>query len=230
MILNVAYTIHPARQSVRTSQIRDAFGLPIQAEAYPIAVNLELEIATDKITLFTGPSGSGKSSLLRAAADQMPHVDAAKLCLPDEPLIETVGANTAEAIRQLTATGLGEAQIMLRKPSELSDGQRYRFLIALAVTKGQTVVLDEFTATLDRKLAKVIAYNIRRTCDRSGKGFLIATTHEDIAEDLRPNCHVKIGTGGEITVRTKERERTYPSPRKPPVQRTRPRSKSGRNL
>jgi ABC-type glutathione transport system ATPase component len=109
---------------------------------------------------------------------------------------------------------------MLRTPAELSDGQRYRFRLALALARrpatalpsvGKTqaeactptwLLADEFTATLDRTLAKVISFNVRRMADRMGAGFLLATTHEDIVEDLAPDVHVRCRLDGEITVET----------------------------
>jgi energy-coupling factor transporter ATP-binding protein EcfA2 len=99
---------------------------------------------------------------------------------------------------------------MLRTPAELSDGQRYRFRMALGVAaKPEWLVADEFTATLDRTLAKVVAHNVRRISDRTGIGFLLATTHEDVAADLAPDVHVRCRTDGEITV---ERQSGNPLP------------------
>ena len=92
---------------------------------------------------------------------------------------------------------------MLRTPAELSDGQRYRFRLALALSqRPQWVVADEFTATLDRTLAKVIAFNIRRLANRTGVGFLLATTHEDVAADLAPDVRVRCRLDGEVRVET----------------------------
>src|SRR5690606_24918665 len=62
------------------------------------------------------------------------------------------------------------------------------------------ILADEFTATLDRTLAKVVAFNVRRLADRSGIGFLLATTHEDIAGDLAADVHVRCGLDGQIAV------------------------------
>jgi ABC-type glutathione transport system ATPase component len=75
--------------------------------------------------------------------------------------------------------------------------------LALALSRRPTwLVADEFTATLDRTLARVIAFNIRRLADRMGVGFLLATTHEDVAEDLSPDVHVCCRLDGAIEVRS----------------------------
>ena len=53
-----------------------------------IAENLTLDVRPGDLVLFTGPSGSGKSSLLRAVGAQLGARDAAALELPDVPLID----------------------------------------------------------------------------------------------------------------------------------------------
>ncbi|MBW3542540.1 MAG: hypothetical protein KY476_19940 [Planctomycetes bacterium] len=186
----------------------DRFGIDFGAGRHTIAENLELPIESGDVVCFTGPSGSGKSSLLRAAADELAKqhgatavLDIERLELGDRILIEALEVPVDEAMQLLSACGLGEARLMLRTPAELSDGQRYRFRLALGLShKPRWLVADEFTATLDRTLARVVAYNVRRTADRTGTGFLLATTHEDVLEDLSPSLHVRCGLDGRITV------------------------------
>ncbi len=75
---------------------------------------------------------------------------------------------------------------MLRTPAELSDGQRYRFRLALAVARRpRWIVADEFTANLDRTLAQVIAYNLAKVLRRREIGLLAATT---LTKMSRPIC------------------------------------------
>ena len=86
--------------------------------------------------------------------------------------------------------GVSEARLLLRTPHELSEGQRYRFRLAFALSHQEAspfVLADEFSATLDRPLAKVVAFNLRKLVTRTGVGVLAATTHEDIVEDLAPD-------------------------------------------
>ena len=44
------------------------------------------------------------------------------------------------------------------------------------------IVVDEFAALLDRPLAKVLSFNLRRLVTKTTIGALVATTHEDIEE------------------------------------------------
>ena len=222
MQLNVAYDFLSKRPTVRTSRVMDHFGIDFEQGPHVIASGLELpiEIAADsdrsdspgQVILFTGASGSGKSSLMRTLASQLresPKVaqnSAAVINIDDielgnQPLIDALPVPVEQAMNLLASCGLGEAQLMLRSPQELSDGQRYRFRLALALSQ-QTrwIVADEFTATLDRTLARIIAFNIQRLAQRTGTSFLLATTHEDVVADLAPQLHVQCRLDGEIAV------------------------------
>ncbi len=208
MQLSASYEFLPKSRSTGTAIVMNHFGVDFEQGRHIIANALDIPIQPGQVVLFTGPSGSGKSSLMRAAAKQLKEEsskrandcdqtgsnlqDLDELVLPRRPLIDALPVPTSAGMELLSACGLGEAHLMLRLPSELSDGQRYRFRMAFALArKPRWIVADEFTATLDRTLAKVIAFNIRRVSDRMRTGFLLATTHEDIVQDLSPDLHIR---------------------------------------
>ena len=221
MRLSVSHPLRPRRKSLNTARVADAFGLdvdpPAGADRLTLAENLPVPAGPGRVTLFAGPSGSGKSSLLRAAAARLesagvPVVRADELRLPDAPLADALAGRLpggfAAACALLSKCGLAEPRLLLRTPAELSDGQRFRFRLALAAaragfgageSKAGVVVCDEFAAVLDRTLARAVAFNVRRLCDagsgdaggRQGVGFLLATTHDDVAADLRPDALVR---------------------------------------
>ncbi|GAB4148490.1 MAG: ATP-binding cassette domain-containing protein [Planctomycetaceae bacterium] len=199
MKISIAYSFLPKSPTANTSIVMDHFGVGMEVGQNVIAENWELPVHQGDVICFTGASGSGKSSVMRAVAAQLPDVvDINSISLPTKPLVDGLDLPTQESIALLSACGLGEAQLMLRLPSELSDGQRYRFRLAMGLAqKPRWIFADEFTATLDRTLAKVIAFNVRRHADRTGMGFLLATTHEDILPDLDPSLHVQCQLGNE---------------------------------
>lgn len=223
MQLSVAYDFLPKRPSSRAAVVMDHFGIGFETGQHVIAENLELPILPGDVVCFTGSSGSGKSSLMRAVACRLENaVNIDDLDLGDRVLVDVLDLPVREAMRLLASCGLGEAQLLLRTPRELSDGQRYRFRLALALARRPDwIISDEFSATLDRTLAKVIAFNIRRMANRLQTGFLLATTHEDILPDLQPSLHVLCRLDGRIEwTRNDVKKKDSASPRMsdlPPV-------------
>jgi ABC-type ATPase with predicted acetyltransferase domain len=200
MQISIRYPIRARQRSLAAATDADLFGLDDCADELVIADNVEFDIKPSDLVLFIGPSGSGKSSLLREVARQINAVDANALELPDVPIVDAMPGPVADRLALLSACGLAEARLALRTPSELSDGQRARFRLAIAMSLGQPLAIDEFAALLDRPLARVLAYNLRRTVTRTGIGALVATTHEDLTEELDPDVIVRCRGEGHIEV------------------------------
>lgn len=202
MKISVSHNFLPKQTTSNASVVMDHFGINFETGKHLIAEDLELPIQEGQVVYFTGASGSGKSSIMCEVASQLTGVlDIDDLELSDLILVDALPLPIQESMQLLAQCGLGEAQLMLRTPHELSDGQRYRFRLAMALAqKPNWIFADEFTAALDRELAKVIAFNIRRLASRLGIGFLLATTHEDILEDLSPDLHVTCYLDGKVDV------------------------------
>ncbi|MBD3673653.1 MAG: ATP-binding cassette domain-containing protein [Planctomycetaceae bacterium] len=209
MQISVAYDFRPKTHTTHTAMVRSHFGIDFETGRNVIAENLELPIEPGDLVCFTGSSGAGKSSLLRAVAGQLSNViNIDDLEWRDVPLIDALDCPFDEALHWLSLCGLSEAQLMLRTPAELSEGQRYRFRLALGLSRRPDWLLaDEFTATLDRVLARVISCNIRKLGNRENLGFLLATTHEDILDELQPDLHVQCDLAGEITFSRNDRQK-----------------------
>ena len=177
-----------------------------QAEA---TREIDLALCGGTITLITGASGAGKSSLLRklrerCAPTSRDWIDLSEVQFADVPIVNCFGGEKLiEVLRRLGRVGLGEAWSYLRTPSELSDGQRFRLKLAVALHRvansrgnGPILACDEFAAVLDRVTAFVVARCLRRAIDCApAVAAVVATSHEDLVEALQPDVIVRCDFG-----------------------------------
>lgn len=182
----------------RVLEIAEAFGLGLDDKTFVVFENQPIEVEQGDVVYITGQSGSGKSLALRElkakmSADGLQVADVDEVPLDaTKPLIDQIGKTTAEALTYLSIAGLNDAYLFVRKPQELSDGQRYRFKLAKIIESGAKVwIADEFLAVLDRTTAKVIAFNLQKIARKVGATLMVATTHTDMVEDLAPNLYIE---------------------------------------
>jgi len=168
-----------------------------------IVSGLELDLRPGTITLVVGPSGAGKTMLLRALERQWPGarwgntlpfpLDVAVLdaVAPTRPLHEALGI--------LTACGLGEPMLWIRSFDRLSEGEKFRARLARSLSlqtrseQAGPLLCDEFGATLHDRVARSIAFNLRKLVDRLKLALVVATCREDLEQDLRPDAVVRVG-------------------------------------
>jgi len=201
---NIAYET-ATEITPRTIGVAEAFGLGVdQAQKFVVYDNVELKISPLDVVYVTGDSGSGKSVLLRALKQDLGEevTDMADIQPDlDKPIIDTVGKNFGEGLELLSKAGLNDAFLFLRRFRELSDGQKYRYKIAKLMESGrQWWVADEFCSMLDRDTARIVAFNLQKIARQMGKAVIVATTHSDLFEDLKPSVHVHKRFGKEISV------------------------------
>lgn len=182
-------------RSSRVLEVAEAFGLGLEDKDFTVYDNFKVDVQPGDVVYITGQSGSGKSLLLKELAKQIRETevvaDIDEVKFEEKPLIDQIGSSTDEAIQMLSLAGLNDAYLMIRKPSELSDGQRYRFRIALLLASGCKVwIADEFGAVLDRVTAKVVAFNLRKQAAKVGATVIVATTHKDLRDELAPTIYV----------------------------------------
>ncbi len=180
----------------RVLEVAEAFGLGLSDREFVVFDDCKVEVREGDVVYITGQSGSGKSTILRELSLQMQAegnvvADIDKVEMRECSLIDQIGKDTQDALNLLSIAGLNDAYLFIRKPSQLSDGQRYRFRLAKIIESGAKVwTADEFLAVLDRTAAKVIAFNIQRTARQVGATLLVATTHDDMVADLAPSLVV----------------------------------------
>lgn len=196
--------------SRRSAEIATMLGVT-RADLGPAAERsgqpLRIPIAPGSITLITGPSGSGKSTLLRAITQA---ARAERICvitpptrLPTHrPCCDLVGHSASASMRVLASAGLADVRAMVRTPAHLSDGQRSRLRIAIALGRAASmarserpvvVAIDEFAANLDAITAMGLAMALRRrAAERGNVAFVIASPREDTVGPLDPDMMVAL--------------------------------------
>jgi len=201
-VINISYQCR-TDLTPRTIQVGEAFGLGVdEFQKHVLYDNVELRIGSTDIVLITGDSGSGKSVLLRRIQK-----DLGEECINiknvkvdrRKPLVDTLGKSVGEALELLSRVGLNDAFLFIRRYSQLSEGQKYRYRIAKMIeSQKQYWIMDEFCATLDRGTAKIVAFNLQKLARRLGRAVFAATTHTDLFEDLKPSVHIHKHFGREI--------------------------------
>ncbi|MBN2019999.1 MAG: ATP-binding cassette domain-containing protein [Sedimentisphaerales bacterium] len=195
----------------RVSTVMRMFGLTLDRLKNAASIHKAvLEVREGDIVYITGPSGSGKSVLLRELLNEIPageRISIDEIELPaDRAAVDcihfgqtgqtcltgqTKALSTVETLRLLSICGISDAFCMLIPPANLSEGQKYRFRLACCLASGKKYVFaDEFASSLDRITAAVIAYNVRKFAKRTGVTFVLASSHEDILADLQPDVLV----------------------------------------
>ncbi len=217
-------------------QVAEMFGIGLD-ESYEVTLyeDLTLDVRAGDVVFVTGPSGSGKSVLVErlerairdgsataALADGRTDggrvVNLAGVRAGDEaPVIDLMSGPLEGALRLLSAAGLADAFLLLRRARELSDGQRYRLRLALAldallahtgpyrasrsrVPTLRLLLADEFCSTLDRLCARAVAYRVRRLADTHGLTVVAASAHDDLVEDLAPDVLIVKHAGDRVEV------------------------------
>ncbi|MFQ5430446.1 MAG: ATP-binding cassette domain-containing protein [Phycisphaerae bacterium] len=181
------------------------FGIPPREPAVTLADPLDLTVRPGAILLLTGPSGSGKTSVLAAIAERLDApIRVGRGRFPaDRAIVDAIAprGRLSTALEILTACGLGEPRLWVRRYADLSEGEQFRATLARAVGRAvgtrsnatRVVLCDEFTAILHRRIARAVAYNLRKLATRHRLCLIVATAHEDIARDLQPDETVMLG-------------------------------------
>ena len=138
------------------------------------------------ILLICGKSGSGKSTLLKeigtppkleydytkAVVSQFPNLDEEEVC------------------DLLCGVGLSSVPTWLRKPQELSNGERARLDLCMSLYRAREAgiaLIDEFSSGVNRDVAKSMSYALQRYVRQKKLKVVICSCHFDIIEWLTPD-------------------------------------------
>ena len=175
----------------------------------------ELPLAAGRIVAIVGPSGSGKSLLLRHVMRQARRgmwMDARQLVASDLPAISLLGGSSGDRADEsdahslagrlavLARCGLAEPAALITPARRLSGGQVHRLALARVLWEAQlraagdppsprpvVVAADEFAASLDWPTGSVLCRHLRKLVKSSGICLLVATHRWDLLDDLQPD-------------------------------------------
>jgi hypothetical protein len=194
----------------KAADVLRAFGITVQRlKSGAITHSCEIKLSAGEIAYITGPSGSGKSVLLReffSTFDNDQKININDIPLPDDKttvdcIEPTHNGGFLETLRHLSSAGLTDVFCVLNSPATLSEGQKYRYRIAKAISGDkQFIFADEFCSNLDRVTAAVISHNLRKFASKTGKTFILASSHDDLLADLMPEVIVIKHLAGEAEV------------------------------
>lgn len=151
-----------------------------------------------QLVLITGPSGSGKSrriARLRRRWRNLFHIlNLDAIVLPDRPTVDCLpGLELSQTLRQLCQVGLAQTRTWLLPPKHLSQGQRWRLKLAVALgyarcaDRPSLLVADEFAGCLDPLTARIVAHVLHRQLEQFKLCALIATSRDDLLTILHPD-------------------------------------------
>ena len=134
MLINIEFKQKFIKNGI-TKDIIDAFGLS-NITSNVIVKDFDFKFEYGKLYYICGYSGSGKSSLLNAIYDKIKNKNVIyikqwnNMKMENKPLIEYFpDIKVDEKIKILSKCGLGEAWKFVSKFEELSDGEKFRFIL-----------------------------------------------------------------------------------------------------
>jgi ABC-type lipoprotein export system ATPase subunit len=197
-----------------TRKVQYAFGVNRDMLRTTLFSGLNFDINPGEIVLLCGPSGAGKTTLLSLLKQRLTKPgDISEGCtgaidVPGEttvqdlkplrnryPLVNSLGHVPFEhALYALNVSGLAEAHLYVKRFKELSNGQRYRAMVAkLIASEANVWIADEFCATLDPITANIVSRNIRRCAKQLGVTVILAAANwTEFIHELQPDTIVHL--------------------------------------
>ena len=184
---------YPGMDTERRSGAIKLEHISVAFEGNPVLKNVSLQVERGEFVALIGPSGGGKSTLLRVIAGLL-RADEGEVAVAGKPAVvfqnyrllpwRTVRENVA---LPLELTGSGEAPTSVLKqvgmlehadryPHQLSGGMQARVAIARALAQsGEVLLMDEPFAALDALVRERFNLELKRLHEKTGKTIVFVT-------------------------------------------------------
>jgi len=187
---------HEVEHTPRIMQVSSMFDLSVDEKIrLDLHAKLPIEDRPWNMGLLVGPSGAGKSTLsdhLWPDAHRPDDLWTSGAVIDDFP----AELGIREIVGLLTAVGLGSPPAWVRPYGTLSTGEKFRASVAKALADSSgLVVIDEFTSTVDRQVAKVASHAVQKAVRRGERQMIAVTCHYDVIDWLQPDWVYDVSTG-----------------------------------
>ncbi|ACB39236.1 ATP-binding cassette domain-containing protein [Pyrobaculum neutrophilum] len=173
--------------------------LTAYAGGRPVVRCADLEVAGGEVALLFGPTGGGKSALVKAMAGLLPRKGEVRLERPyfvfQDVDVNLIATTVREEVRTVSCGGEGLPDTPLER---LSPGQRQLLSVELAaLSRAGAVVLDEPTAFLDPASARAVRDRIFALAEE-GRAVLVVEHRLELFLDADRLYLVEGGRAAEV--------------------------------
>ena len=188
-------------ETFRSEKVRSQFDIQPK-DKLTHKVTLDWDLPTNwGVGAIVGPSGSGKTTLAAQQFENAELFDGTEAVIDwpnDESIVDGFpkSASVSDITEALSRVGFSSPPHWLQPYYTLSTGQRFRVDMArlLIDPTDSPKVVDEFTSTVDRKVAKSISHATAKYARTQDQQFVAVSCHYDILDWLEPDWVVDLET------------------------------------